>query len=65
MKHILDILHQKLIKLLDLLDVPLMTIGSYTLSQYKDIFGIIGISITVAYTIWKWRREWLDSKLKK
>ncbi len=65
MKHILDIIHQKLTRLLDLLDVPLMTIGSYTLAQYKDAFGIIGIGITVAYTIWKWRKEWLESKLKK
>ena len=65
MKHYLDIIHYKLNRLLDLIDVPLMTIGSYTLSQYKDIFGILGIAITVAYTIWKWRKEWLETKIKK
>lgn len=65
MKHWLDIIHHKLNKLLDLIDVPLMTIGSYTLSQYKDLLGVIGIIITTVYTIWKWRREWIESKLKK
>lgn len=65
MKHWLDIIHHKLYKLLDLIDVPLMTIGSYTLSQYKDLLGVIGIIITTVYTIWKWRREWIESKLKK
>jgi len=65
MKHILDIIHQKLIRLLDLVDVPLMTIGSFTLAQYKDALGIIGIGITIVYTIWKWRKEWLEVKASK
>ena len=65
MKHYLDIIHHKLNRLLDLIDVPLMTIGSFTLSQYKDALGVIGITITTVYTIWKWRREWLETKIKK
>jgi hypothetical protein len=65
MKHCLDIIHHKLIKLLDLIDSPLMLLGSYKLGLYKDFLGILGIAITVAYTIWKWRREWLETKLKK
>ena len=65
MKHIIDILHQKLLKALDLFDSALMLLGSYTLAQYKDILGIIGLGITMAYTIWKWRKEWLEVKSSK
>jgi len=65
MKHFLDILHQKLSKALDLFDSALMLLGSYTLAQYKDFLGIIGLGITMAYTIWKWRKEWIDLKTKK
>jgi len=65
MKHIIDILHQKLLKALDLFDSALMLLGSYTLAQYKDILGIIGLGITMAYTIWKWRKEWLEVKSNK
>lgn len=42
-----------------------MLLGSYTLAQYKDFLGIIGLGITMAYTIWKWRKEWLEVKTKK
>jgi hypothetical protein len=65
MKHCLEIIHQKLLKLLDLFDSSLMLLGSYTLAQYKDFLGIIGLGITMAYTIWKWRKEWIDLKTKK
>ena len=65
MKHCLDILHQKFTKLIDLIDSPLMLFGSYTLSQYKDFLGIIGLGITIAYTIWKWRKEWKEIKSGK
>lgn len=65
MKHYLEIIHQKLIKLLDLFDSALMLLGSYTLSQYKDFLGILGLGITMAYTIWKWRKEWLEVKANK
>lgn len=64
MKHFLEILHHKLIKLLDLIDVPAMFLGSYTLAQYKDVLGTIGIIITISYTLWKWRKEWLEARLK-
>ena len=65
MKHILDIIHQKLIKVLDLFDSALMLLGSYTLGQYKDFLGILGIIITCGYTLWKWRKEWLEVKKEK
>lgn len=65
MQEILHIIYQKLIKLLDLIDVPLMFFGSYTLAQYKDLLGIMGIIITIGYTAWKWRKEWLQTKIKK
>ncbi len=65
MKHLLDTLHQKFIKLIDLIDSPLMLFGSYTLAQYKDFLGIIGLGITIAYTLWKWRKEWKEIKIKK
>ena len=65
MKHIIDILHQKLLKALDLFDSALMLLGSYTLAQYKDFLGIIGLGITITYTIWKWRKEYRESKLNK
>ena len=65
MKHCLDILHQKFIKLIDLIDSSLMLIGSYHLGQYKDFLGIIGLGITIAYTLWKWRKEWKEIKIKK
>ena len=58
MKHILEILHQKIHKLIDLIDVPMLLLGSYTIGQWKDFAGLIGIIITVSYTIWKWRK-WL------
>jgi len=64
MKHIIDILHQKLLKALDLFDSALMLLGSYTLGQWKDFAGLIGIIITVSYTIWKWRKEWKEAKIK-
>jgi len=64
MKHLLDILQQKIHKLIDLIDVPLMLLGSYTIGQWKDLAGLIGIGVTVAYTIWKWRKELKDSKIK-
>lgn len=64
MKHILDIIHQKLIKVLDLFDSALMLLGSYTLAQYKDFLGIIGLFITIGYTLWKWRKEYKALKIK-
>lgn len=64
MKHIIDILHQKLLKALDLFDSALMLIGSYTLGQYKDFLGVLGIIITIGYTCWKWRKEWKEAKIK-
>lgn len=65
MKHFLDILHQKLTKIIDLIDSPLMLLGSFTLAQYKDLLGVIGLLITIAYTLWKWRKEWKEIKIKK
>lgn len=65
MKHILELLNQKIHKLIDLIDVPLMLLGSYTLSQYKDFLGIIGLGITISYTVWKWRKEWKEVKTSK
>lgn len=64
MKHLLDILQQKIHKLIDLIDVPLMLLGSYTIGQWKDFAGLIGIIVTVSYTVWKWRKEFKDSKIK-
>ena len=57
-------IHQKFNKIIDLIDSPLMLLGSYTLAQIKDILGIIGIIVTVTYTIWKWRKEWKENKIK-
>ena len=65
MKHIIDIIHHKLLKALDLFDSALMLLGSYTLAQYKDFLGIIGLGITIAYTLWKWRKEWKELKINK
>jgi len=53
MKHCLEIIHQKLLKLLDLFDSSLMLLGSYHLAQIKDFLGIVGLGITITYTIWK------------
>lgn len=64
MKHILEILYQKIHKLIDLIDVPMLLLGSYTIGQWKDFAGLIGIIITVSYTIWKWRKEWKEAKIK-
>jgi NADH:ubiquinone oxidoreductase subunit 4 (subunit M) len=55
-------IHQKFNKIIDLIDSPLMLLGSYTLAQIKDILGIIGIVVTVMYTLWKWRREFKESR---
>ncbi len=65
MQNILHTIHQKLIKLLDLIDSPLMLMGSYHLAQIKDFLGIVGLGITITYTIWKWRKEYRESKLNK
>lgn len=65
MKHILELLQQKIHKIIDLIDVPLMLFGSYTLAQIKDFLGIIGLGITIAYTLWKWRKEWKELKINK
>lgn len=64
MKHLLEILQQKIHKLIDLIDVPLMLLGSYTIGQWKDFAGLIGIIVTVSYTVWKWRKELKESKIK-
>lgn len=64
MKHIIDIIHQKLSKVLDIFDSSLMLIGSYTIGQYKDFLGVVGIVITICYTCWKWKKEHNESKLK-
>jgi hypothetical protein len=64
MKHIIDIIHQKLLKALDLFDSALMLLGSYTIGQWKDFAGFIGIIITVSYTMLKWRKEWKEAKIK-
>lgn len=63
--HLCDTLKHKLLKLLDLFDSALMLLGSYTLAQYKDFLGILGLVITMSYTIWKWRKEYLEFKTKK
>jgi hypothetical protein len=65
MKHILEIIHHKIIKTLDLFDSSLMLLGSYHLAQIKDFLGIIGLGITITYTLWKWRKEWKELKIKK
>lgn len=65
MKHILELLNQKIHKLIDLIDVPLMLLGSYTIGQWKDFAGLVGIIVTVSYTLWKWRKEWKEIKIKK
>ena len=65
MKHILEIIYNKITKTLDLFDSSLMLIGSYHLAQIKDFLGIIGLGITITYTIWKWRKEYRESKLNK
>lgn len=65
MKHLLDILQQKIHKLIDLIDVPMLLLGSYTIGQWKDLAGCIGIIVTVSYTIWKWRKEWKETKISK
>ena len=65
MKHLLETLHQKFIKLIDLIDSPLMLLGSYHLAQIKDFLGIVGLGVTITYTLWKWRKELKESKLKK
>jgi len=64
MKHLLEILQQKIHKLIDLIDVPLMLLGSYIIGQWKDFAGLIGIIVTVSYTVWKWRKELKESKIK-
>jgi len=64
MKHILEILQQKIHKLIDLIDVPLMLLGSYTIGQWKDFAGLVGIIVTVSYTVWKWTKELKESKIK-
>ena len=55
-------IHQKFNKIIDLIDSPLMLLGSYTLAQIKDILGIIGIVVTVLYTLWKWRKEFKETR---
>ena len=65
MRHFLDILHQKLTKIIDLIDSPLMLLGSFTLAQYKDFLGVIGLLITIGYTFWKWRKELKEIKDSK
>lgn len=65
MKNILEIIHHKITKTLDLFDSALMLLGSFTLAQYKDFLGILGLGITIAYTLWKWRKEWKELKIKK
>jgi len=55
-------IQNKIHKFLDLFDSALMCIGSYTLAQYKDILGIIGLIITICYTIWKWQKEYKEDK---
>jgi len=65
MKYILEIIYHKIIKTLDLFDSALMLIGSYHLAQIKDFLGIIGLGITIAYTLWKWRKEWKELKINK
>ncbi len=65
MKHILELLQQKIHKIIDLIDVPVMCFATYTIGQWKDLAGFIGIIITVSYTLWKWRKEFKESKIKK
>jgi len=65
MKHILEIIYHKIIKTLDLFDSALMLFGSYHLAQIKDFLGIVGLGITITYTIWKWRKEWKELRIKK
>jgi len=65
MKHILEVIHQKFIKLIDLIDSPLMFIGSYHLAQIKDFLGALGLIVTISYTLWKWRKEWKELKINK
>lgn len=57
-------IQQKLHKLIDLIDVPSMLGVSAILAEIKDILGILGLTITISYTIWKWRKELKDVKNK-
>lgn len=58
-------IHQKFNKLIDLIDVPSMLGFSALLAEIKDVLGILGLTITISYTAWKWRKELKESKARK
>lgn len=56
---------QKLEKFIDLFDVPIAFLVSVSLVGIKEALGALGFAVTILYTLWKWHREWKDSKSKK
>lgn len=56
---------QIFIRIIDLIDVPALLGISALLAQLKDILGVAMLLLTGSYTIWKWRKELKESKIKK
>lgn len=55
---------QVFIKIIDLIDVPALLGISALLAQLKDLLGVIALILTGSYTIWKWRKEIKEAKIK-
>ena len=54
-----------LFMLWDLTDSVVMLTVSLLLGQVKDLLGVIGLSVTIFYTLWKWRNEYFDKLRRK
>ena len=56
---------QKFEKFVDLFDVPIAFLVSISLVGIKEALGALGFAVTICYTLWKWHKEWKESKSKK
>lgn len=52
-------------KFIDMIDVPSLAALSGYLLALRELLGILLGAITIGYTLWKWRREYLENKRKK
>lgn len=54
-----------LLQIWDLTDSIVMLTISLLIGQIKEMLGIIGLSITIFYTLWKWRVEYFERLKRK
>ena len=56
---------QSFINAIKAVDAPAFIASSLVIMEYKEILGVIGLTLSTAYLIRKWHREEIEFKHRK